>query len=201
MGEAETGLEKLLRARRSIRSFDAAHRVPEAAVGKIVGAGLAVPSPSGSLPVSIYELESREVREKLAREVTLAKDALLQNAAGKTRNIINYYWRYTDYLFSAPLILAVALRRHDGLPGTRGEDTARITAGLSLFSMSLMIEDLGFSSAILTAPLAFCPDLGLKLGIDGKETLCSFLAIGKKNEKVKPLVKRPREPGEHFIKL
>lgn len=196
-----TGLEWLLRGRRSTRSFDAAHRVPGAAVGKIVEAGLAVPSPSGSLPVSIYELKSREVRERLEREVTLAKDALLRNASGRTRNIINYYWRYTNYLFGAPLILAVALRRHDGLLGTRGEDTARITAGLSLFSMSLMIEDLGFSSTILTAPLAFCPDLGLKIGIDEKETPCAFLAVGKRDERVKHVVKPGRDPAEHFIKL
>lgn len=196
-----TGLEKLLRGRRSIRSFDPAHGVPEAAVRKIVEAGLAVPSPSGVLPVGIYQLESRGIREKLEKEVTLAKDELLRNSAGRAKNIINYYWRHTSYLFGAPLILAVTHRPHPGLLESRGEDTARLTAGLSVFSMTLMIEDLGLSSTILTAPLAFCPDLGLKLGIDGKETLCSFLAIGKRNEKVKPLVKRPREPGEHFIKL
>lgn len=196
-----TGLEKLLRGRRSIRSFDPAHGVPEAAVRKIVEAGLAVPSPSGVLPVGIYQLESRGIREKLEKEVTLAKDELLRNSAGRAKNIINYYWRYTSYLFGAPLILAVTHRPHPGLLESRGEDTARLTAGLSVFSMTLRIEDLGLSSVILTAPLAFCPDIGLKLGLGEKEKLCCFLAAGKKNGDAPPAPGQRREPEAHFLKL
>lgn len=196
-----TGLQRLLRQRRSVRSFDPARPVPEGAVRKIIGAGLAVPSPSGSLPVMIYQLESGAAREKLEREVTLARDALLRTADAKKKNRINYYWRYTNYLFSAPLVLAITHRPHPGLLESRGEDAARLTAGLSLFSMSLMAEDLGFSSTILTAPLAFCPDIGPKLGIGAGETLCSFMAIGKKKEGEKAAETERREPEAHFLKL
>ena len=201
MKRTETGLRELLRRRRSVRSFDAARPVPGTAVRKIVEAGLAVPSPSGSLPVMIYQLESSAARGKLKREVTLAKDALLRTADAKKRNKINYYWRYTGYLFSAPLILAVTHRPRPGLLESRGEDAARLTAGLSLFSMSLMAEDLGFSSTILTAPQAFCPDIGLKLGIGEHETLCSFMAVGKKKEGEAVVERERREPRAHFLKL
>lgn len=195
-------LEKLIRERRSIRDFDETFRLPAPAVRKIVRAGLSIPSPSGSLPVRIYQLESRAIREKLEKAVTAGKDSLLRAAGGKKKNIINYYWRHTSYLFSAPVILAVTHAPfQSSLENSKGEDTAKITAGLSLFSMSLMAEALGLSSVILTAPLAFCPDIGRKIGIGEKETLCSFMAAGKAKAPAAGPVKERRRTEDHFLKL
>ncbi len=202
MGRPEAGLERLLRKRRSIRDFDETFRIPDPAIRKIVRAGLSIPSPSGSMPVWIYRLESRKIREKLEKAVTAGKDALLHKAAGKKKNIINYYWRYTSYLFNAPLVLAVTRAPFQSLlENSKGEEAAKITAGLSLFSMSLMAEALGLSSVILTAPLAFCPDIGRKIGIGEKETLCSFLAAGKARAPAAPPVRERKRTEDHFVKL
>lgn len=202
MGRPEAGLERLVSKRRSVRDFDGTFRIPAAAVRKIVWAGLSIPSPSGSMPVRIYQLESRKIREKIEKAVTAGKDALLRNAAGKKKNIINYYWRYTSYLFNAPLILAVTRVPFQSLlDNSKGEDAAKLTAGLSLFSMTLMAEALGLSSVILTAPLAFCPDIGRKIGLGEKETLCSFMAAGKARAPAAAPVRERRRTEEYFIKL
>jgi hypothetical protein len=141
---------------------------------------------------------------KLEQELIQGKENLLKEAAasGKKKNIIHYYWRYTSYLFRAPVILALSCSEYKSLLSDSPAhtlDNAKLTLGQALFSMSLMIENLQLSSSILTAPLVFCPHLDFAKS-EG-EKLCAFMAIGRAKKGILLGPKEQREVKDYLIKL
>ena len=190
-------VEALLFRRRSIRKYRT--EVPPAAwIEAMIACGARAPSPSNSQPVRFVRISSSKIRDNLERTMAQRYQDLLQaverkGGAKKTRNILNACFRYSEFLFKAPVIVAVGTGSPTGgfsgrlveagiLPGdARGETDLDISVGLALKGFLIKGEALGLGTCILSAPLVFLTDLERRIGIEDIRIKC-FITVGFADE-------------------
>lgn len=143
---------------------------------------MTAPSPSNSQPVRFVQIESQNARQELKDKMEQGYQSLIEKTAtckkpGKIKNVINYYWRHSIFMFDAPVLIGVGGEQtasgfssrleKENLLNDQSIDQAGIdiTTGFALAAYILKGEDLGLGSCILTAPLFFldapffiCPD-------------------------------------------
>ncbi len=190
-------VEQIMLARRSIRKFKA-EAVPDDLLESVIACSAHAPSPSNSQPVRFVRIVSSKVREDLHRcMIERRDDALREIEAGggskKTKNLINAYFRYSEFLFKAPVVLCVGtetgaagfskkLRDAGIIPEDfRGEADLDITVGLSVMALLLKSASLGLGTCILSAPLVFLPDIESRIGLERTRIKC-FVAMGFPDE-------------------
>ena len=203
--------DKLVAKRRSIRRYRA-EMPPDEMILAMVRAALEAPSPSNSQPVRFIRLLSDRLRELLREGVAAKREELLGIAetAGRPkwmRNRIRFYSRYMDFMFDAPVLMAVATLRPqerpagpEGLFGPRANRLRRanlsVSAGLALMSYLLKGEELGLGSCILSSPLLFLDEPEALLELEGMDLIC-FITTGYPAEEPPPPKKK--ELGELYL--
>lgn len=198
-------IEKIIRQRRSIRKYKADMPQPRW-IEAIVECAALAPSPSNTQPVRFVRIHSEEKREALHEAMVRRHRELLERLGEsggpkKTRNLINVYYRYSDFMFHAPVILAVGTvpeaRSFSGklveanilAEDSRGETDLDISLGLALKGLLLKCEALGLGSCILTAPLVFVPEAEKVLGLGDVRIKC-FVTVGFPDETPPPIERK-----------
>lgn len=199
-------VEQLIYQRRSIRRYRN-DSLPAAWVQAMLSCAHQAPSPSNSQPVRYVQIDTSACRDRLYHSLVEGYERLLteHSAAGapaRLRNWINAYRRYSEFMFAAPVLLAVgvdtrtrgfALRlREAGLAAAQDNSEAEmdITVGLALQALLLKAQALGVGSCILTAPLAFIHDVEAILGLEHVTVRC-FVTLGLPAETPKSPGRRP----------
>ncbi|MGD9209628.1 MAG: nitroreductase family protein [Desulfobacteraceae bacterium] len=186
-------LTELLHQRRSVRRY--LDKVPPKAFLKdVVRCGQSAPSPSNSQPVRVRHIASIDTRTALKKALMNERDVLLENLAAdngpkRVRNYIRVYYRFSEFMFTAPWLLLVGttqvspgFKDHMVIAGLRTNDNdpqtdQDITVGLFVSAMLLRATELGLASCVLTAPLVFLAernDLSVFNGITPK----CFVTLG-----------------------
>jgi nitroreductase len=193
MLSSEDHLDKIIRSRRSIRKYRV-EMPPANWIEAMIACAAWAPSPSNSQPVRFVRIISPEIRNDLHRAMIQRHQELLQmleseGGPKKTRNLLNTYLRYSEFMFKAPVIIAVGtvtnffgfsqrLTEAKVLPeDTRGETDLDISVGLALMGLLLKGEALGLGTCILTAPLVFLSDVEKRIGLEDLRIKC-FVTAG-----------------------
>jgi len=196
---------ELVCTRKSIRRYKS-EIPPDAWITDMVQCAIRAPSPSNRQPVRIFRLCSPEIREHLKLAVISGRDRLLEKlktegGPKKLKNRINTYFRYSQFLFDAPLVFAFGTGpQEDGfsrrlseaglITDFRGDTDADITAGLALKGFILRAHELGLGTCILTAPLTFAPELESLAEPEPVRIRC-FVAAGFPDEEPALTSRRP----------
>jgi len=206
MGPSSDMVDQLIFRRRSIRRYKS-DTLPEAWVQAMLACAHQAPSPSNSQPVRFVRIRSQVSKDNLLQALTAGHDRLLveHRAAGapaRLRNWINAYRRYSEFMFTAPELLAVGVdcdikgfaRRlaEAGLmvAGQHSDAEMDITVGLALQGLLLKAQALGVGSCILTAPLLFIQDVEAVLGLERLAVKC-FVTLGLADEAPKATERLP----------
>ena len=184
--------DQLVQNRRSIRKYREA--VPaEEMVRQMIACAAMAPSPSNSQPVRFVRIASETVRQRLQKSVEEGYRTFLKhNRDGdnnkRLRNRINVYQRYSDFIFSAPLLFAVGfITGHRGFSrilfeagiletDARGAVDLDISVGLALQGFLLKAETLGIGTCIVSAPLVFASNVESILGLPDMHVRCLLTA-------------------------
>ncbi len=190
-------LDELIKKRRSIRKYK--EDVPPAEwIEKMVYCASRAPSPSNSQPVRFIKINSLEIQSRLHNAMAKGYEKFLQKLETKggskrLKNWINTYWRFSEFMFSAPVLLAVGtltdvssfskrLFEAGILPKDSRMDTdVDIAIGLALKGFLLKGVSLGLGSCILTAPLVFISNTEEILGLKDIRIKC-FVTVGIPDE-------------------
>ncbi|MGA2330446.1 MAG: nitroreductase family protein [Syntrophales bacterium] len=192
-----TPLDKLINQRRSIRKYKR-ECPPEEWVRKMILAAMRAPSPSNSQPVRFIRILSPELKDHLLQAMREGEERLLEavknaSSSKRLRNWINAYRRFSEFMFDAPVLLAVSttttflnlaerLFRASAMEqGQKKHRDIDIAVGLALKGYLLKGEELGLGSCILTAPLLFIQEPEGILGLKGMEIKC-FVTTGYPDE-------------------
>ncbi len=206
MGLTPDGVDQLIFQRRSIRRYKS-DALPEAWVQAMLACAHQAPSPSNSQPVRYVRICSQLCREDLRQALAAGHVRLLaaHRAAGapaRLRNWINAYRRYSEFMFAAPVLLAVgvdtAIKGFASRLGEAGvlveqghwQAEMDITVGLALQGLLLKAQALGVGSCILTAPLIFIRDVEEVLGLEHLAVKC-FITLGLADEAPKASERLP----------
>ena len=190
-------LDELLTGRRSIRKYKA-EKVPEAWIEQMLRAAVLAPSSGNSQPVRFIRISSQDTREALREALEAGRKRFLLQAERsekpkKLTNWINAYFRFSAFMFSAPVLLALGtVNPFSGLsrilaeaglfvPDGRWKTDGDIALGLNLQGMMLKAQELGLGTCILTAPLVFIAKAEEIIGFRDGEIKC-FLTIGFPDE-------------------
>lgn len=193
-----SSLEDIINKRRSIRKYKP-DMPPEEWINRMLHCALMAPSPSNSQPVRFIKISSAGKREKLYRALNSGKQEFMRaiqskEEAKKLKSLINTYYRFSEFMFKAPILFAAGTitpfksfskRMFEG--GIIGHDkqeetTLDITVGLALKGFILKGEELGLGTCILTGPLVFIPNVEEILGINNVRIKC-FITVGFPDEK------------------
>lgn len=192
---------RLIYQRRSIRRYRA-DPVPEPWIEQMLACAHQAPSPSNSQPVRYVRIDSQHHRENLQSAFLSGHERFItrHKAAGgsaRLRNWINAYRRYAEFMFDAPVLLAVGVTTRStgfserlaeaGLLDRQGCHSCDldITVGLALKGLLLKAQAMGVGSCILTAPLVFMDDVAPLLGLEDIRIKC-FVTLGLADETPKP---------------
>jgi nitroreductase len=185
-------LDELTTQRRSVRTYKA-DMPPEEWIAVMLRCAAKAPSPTNSRPVRFVRIKSRDKRAALHRAMHQGYQSLLEAAKQcekprRKTNIVNAYWRYSEFINNAPLLFAVGVKT-DGngfskrlfeaelIPRDDRTDTdLDITVGLALKGFLLKGTELGLGMCILTAPLVFAGDIDKILGLSGIRIKCLVTA-------------------------
>lgn len=198
-------LDELVSRRRSIRKYKS-DPLPEAWIEAMLQCAHQAPSPSNSQPVVFVRIDSQHHRNNLHHTLADGHKQLIarhkaENGPARLRNWINAYRRYAEFMFTAPVLLAVGVRHGIGgfaskleAAGLRPDDGRQqcdldITVGLALNGLLLKAQELGVGSCILTAPLVFIEDVEALLGLE-KICIRSFVTLGLADETPSPPQRR-----------
>lgn len=188
----------MITGRRSIRKYKQ-EPPPEEWIKKMILAAMKAPSPTNSQPVRFIRILSSELKERLHQAMLQGKERLLQNIADsasskRLKNWINAYYRFSDFMFEAPVLFAVGttstfvnLSERLFRAGMREQEHKKhrdvdIAVGLALKGYLLKGEELGLGSCILTAPLIYIEDAEKIIPLKGIEIKC-FVTTGYPDEK------------------
>ncbi len=191
-------LEDIINKRRSIRKYKP-DMPPEEWINSMLRCALMAPSPSNSQPVRFFRISSAGKRENLYQALVSGKQEFLRaiqskEKAKKLKSWINTYYRFSEFMFKAPILFAVGtITSYAGFSkklleegllthNNREETNLDITVGLSLKGFILKGEELGLGTCILTGPLVFIPNVEEILGINDVRIKC-FITAGFPNEK------------------
>lgn len=200
-----SSLDSLISERRSIRSYGK-EIPPEAWIEKMIYCATRAPSPTNSQPFRFIRISSPGVRDRLYRAMAEGLQTLLMsleknNGPKRIKNWIRGYWRFSEFMFRAPVLFAVGAAwpaagfseklLRAGLIETdqRGETDGDISVGLALKGFILKGTELGLGTCILTAPLVFIGDIEELLGISGTRVKC-FVTVGYPGEAPRFLEKK-----------
>jgi nitroreductase len=193
----ETPLDKLIQGRRSIRKYRP-DIPPEEWIKKMIMTAMKAPSPTNSQPVRFIRILTPELKEQLRQAMEHGRECLLEAvkdapSSKRLRNWITAYFRFSEFMFHAPILFAVgttatfvslserlfrAGMREQGHKKHRDVD---IAVGLALKGYLLKGEDLGLGSCILTAPLIFIEEPETIFPLKGIEIKC-FVTTGYPDE-------------------
>ena len=191
-------LESLINKRRSIRKYKT-DIPPEEWINSMLNCSLMAPSPSNIQPVRFFRISSEEKRGALHEALNSGKQDSLnaiqsKKEAKKLKNWINIYYRYSEFMFKAPVLFAVGTITsyksfstrmfEEGITRqNRGRETSLdITVGLALKGFILKGQELGLGSCILTGPMAFIQNVEEILEINDAKIKC-FVTVGFPDEK------------------
>ena len=197
MGPYSEMVDELIFQRRSIRRYKS-DALPEVWIQAMLACAHQAPSPSNSQPVRFVHIQSQASKDIVQQALKAGHDRLLVEhraaaAPARLRNWINAYRRYSDFMFSAPVLLAVGVdtdikgfaRRLGEAGVTVAERQANaemdITVGLALQGLLLKAQALGVGSCILTAPLLFIQDVEAVLRLERLAVKC-FVTLGLADE-------------------
>lgn len=199
-------VETLIRERRSIRKYKS-DSLPEAWIDAMLRCAHLAPSPSNIQPVRYVRIDAPECREKL-RQAFIdghARFIVKHKAAGgsaKLRNWINAYKRFAEFMYEAPVLLAVGVTTQTlGFAGRLAEagllerdmrqsTDLDMTVGLALSGLMLKAQAMGVGSCILTAPLVFIDAPEQLLALDDIKIKC-FVTLGLADEAPSPTSRKP----------
>ena len=195
-------LEDIINRRRSIRKYKQ-EEPPKEWIESMLHCALMAPSPSNTQPVRFIKISSAEKRKNLYQVLASSKREFLKGLQHdlqpneekkKLKNLINTYYRFSEFMFKSPLLFAVGtitsyksflkkmfdegMLRHN----IREETSLDITVGLALKGFILKGEELGLGTCILTAPMVFIPNVEYILGIKDIQIKC-FITSGFPDEK------------------
>lgn len=193
MSQLPTSVDRLMESRRSIRKYRP-EAVPEAYVEQMIRAASFSPSPANSQPVRFVQLQSATVRRYLAAALSAGRARLLATHAAhqapkRLKNWINAYWRYTEFMLAAPVLLAVAvddttpsfsqrLAEADLIDEDRRWDTDRdLTVGMAVMGLMLKARELDLGTCVMSAPLVFAQGLESVCGVGPWRIKC-FVTVG-----------------------
>lgn len=193
-------LDDLVFGRRSIRKYKK-DPLPEAWVRAILDCAHQAPSPSNSQPVRFVCVESDHHIEALRESLATGHGRLMdrhkaKNGPARLRNWINAYHRYSQFMFAAPVLLAVGITTEAGGFSSklaaadlidkdhRQQTDMDMTVGLALQGLMLKARSLGVGSCILTAPLVFMESVEQLLGLEHIIIKC-FVTMGLADEEPK----------------
>ena len=193
-----SSFEDLINKRRSIRKYKP-DVPPEEWINSMLRCALMAPSPSNSQPVRFIRISSKSKKDALYEALNSGRENFLhaiqqKEEAKKLKNRINTYYRYSEFMFNAPLLFAVGtiisyksfsermfeenILRYKKREGTSSD----ITVGLALKGFMLRGEELKLGSCILTGPLVFITNVEEILGINDIRIKC-FITLGFPDEK------------------
>jgi nitroreductase len=192
-----TPLDKLINGRRSIRTYKQAPP-PEEWIEKMILAAMKAPSPSNSQPVRFIRLRSPKCKIHLHQAMGNGRERLLRAIADtgsskRLRNLVNAYYRYSEFMFHVPVLFAVgtslkslSLAERLKSAGVREQTHKKhrdldIAVGLALKGYLLKGAEFGLGSCILTAPLIFIEEPEKILSLDKMEIKC-FITTGYPDE-------------------
>ena len=199
-------VDELINNRRSIRKYKA-DMPPLQWIDKMIECAVKAPSPSNSQPVRFIRISSRKSKKDLYQAISSNRQKLLESvlAADKPkrlRNWINTYYRFSEFMFNAPLLFAIGTI----LPSTgfssrlpeanllkkysSNETDKDISVGLALKGFILKGEAIGLGSCILTAPFYFVSDVEKILNIKDIRIKC-FVTVGFPDEKPRSIKRKP----------
>ena len=176
----------------------------EAWINMMIHCALQAPSPSNTQPVRFIKISSKETKAKLYNSMVSGRrhflKALEKNAGPKRlRNLINSYYRFSEFMFKAPVFFGVGTVRSTtgfsrklfeaGLLESYDAGGLDIALGLALKGFILKGEALGLGSCVLTAPLVFMPDVEKILGLDDISIRC-FITVGFPDEVPGPVKRK-----------
>lgn len=193
-------LDRLMSKRRSIRKFKDQAISKENLELMLFSSTLAA-SPSNTQPVRFIQVSSLNKREKLKQAMENGRSSFLQLLKGrsdkkKVKNSIRTYWRFSEFMINAPLLMAVGtvqstlsfsqrlLNAHIIDCDTRQNTDLDITVGLALQNFMLKAQELGIGTCILSAPMTFINSPEKVLGLEEADDIkikC-FLTAGYPDE-------------------
>ena len=205
-GEGSDLVESLIRKRRSIRKYKT-DPLPEAWIDAMLQCAHQAPSPSNSQPVRYIRIDTPSCRQKLRQAFIDGHARFIEKhkAAGgsaKLRNWINAYKRYAEFMYDAPVLLAVGVTTETmgfakrlAEAGLLDRDMRQSTdldmaVGLALSGLMLKAQALGVGSCILTAPLVFIADTERLLDLNALKIKC-FVTLGFADEKPSATSRKP----------
>lgn len=196
-------LDELINRRRSIRKYKT-EVPPEEWIEMMIQCAIHAPSPSNSQPVRFIKICSKRIREELHKNMVSGRQHFLhaiENSGRpkRLRNWINSYYRFSEFMFKAPLIFAVGTVRSTsgfsrklfeaGLLDRYDTKDLDITVGLAMKGFILKGEALGLGSCILTAPLVFMSNIDKILGIEDIDIRC-LITVGFPDEVPGPIERK-----------
>jgi nitroreductase len=186
-------LDEITSARRSVRKYKA--EVPPAfCIEAMIACAAKAPSPSNSQPVRFVRISSPEIRASLHEEMIRRQRDLLdrveaEHSPKRTRNLVNACFRYSEFMFYAPVLIAAGTIPGSGgfsrrlaeaklLPeDSRDRTDLDISLGMALKGFLLKGLALGLGTCVLTAPLLFLADVEKTLGLEDVCIKC-FVTVG-----------------------
>ncbi len=200
-----SSIDKLINRRRSIRKYKT--NLPRAEwIDRMINCAARAPSPANSQPVRFIQISSPGIRDNLYQAMAAGRQRLLQAAGAsdtpkRLRNWIRSYWRFSEFIFNAPLLFAVGtvLLTH-GFSGkllqagiikrdNRVDTNVDIAVGLALKGFLLKGGELGLGACVLTAPLVFAPNIEEIFGLKDIQIKC-FVTVGFPDEEPRLLEKK-----------
>jgi nitroreductase len=209
-----SSFDELVKQRRSIRKYRV-ETPPEACIEQMLLTASQAPSPGNSQPVRFVRINSSGLKAALRESMDTGRQRFLQAAATsdkpkKLRNWINAYYRYSEFMFHAPILMAVGtVANLQGfsrklseaglaIPGVRVGTDSDIAVGLALEGFILKGQELGLGSCILTAPLGFISGAEKIIGLKDMEIKC-FVVVGFPDENPHPPSKKGIQDIYHKI--
>lgn len=194
-------LNTVIGKRRSIRQYKP-ESPPEKWLEDMLDCARQAPSPSNRQPVQIARINSNNRCKDLQEALANGRNTLLDNCPNKKlRNRINFYFRYSEFMFSAPWLFLLGTR--DNIPGF--EESLRLThhknlqktaddisLGIFLGNLLNKATELGLGTCVLTAPFSFVSHPAELLGLNDIQPKC-FLTAGFSAEKPEMPTRKPIE--------
>lgn len=186
-------LDTVIERRRSIRKFKEV-MVGDTDLNEIMDSLYHVPSPLNLRPLNIVVIKSVKKKAKLKSVIEIAceklKDRALELGDRKLLRIIKSYWRFTETMFSAPVIVALGASDYTSFsdmiePLGSGENNSKeLYIGSVLYHISLKALSLGLGSCIYTSPISYFEKLDEVNSLLGIK-LMAFICLGYPDESPK----------------
>jgi len=204
----------LCEKRKSIRKYKK-NLPPEKWINDMLYCATCAPSPSNLQPVRFVRLKSDYIKKNIFQIMTETKDNYINilkqkkisehKSSVKPKKIINrinYYFRFSSFIINAPIVFIVGtIKNNSGLipylidaglteDNNYKEAELNISLGLAIKAFILQAEAYGLGTCILSAPMAFLPDLNNICQIDDIDLKC-FITVGFPDETPQKILKKP----------